>query len=41
MDPKVVAHYRGDMGRANIKPGMRDRVLARYAPAPAAVSPTA
>lgn len=32
MDPKVVAHYKGDMTQANIKPSVRDRVLARYAP---------
>jgi len=30
MDPKVVAHYRGDMSRANIKPAIRQRVLDRY-----------
>jgi alkane 1-monooxygenase len=37
MDPKVVAHYQGDMSRANIKPAIRERVLAQYgqaAPAP-------
>ncbi|MGQ0586363.1 MAG: alkane 1-monooxygenase [Gammaproteobacteria bacterium] len=33
MDPKVVAHYAGDMGRANIKPSIRERVIARYRPA--------
>jgi alkane 1-monooxygenase len=32
MDPKVVAHYRGDMRQANIKPSIRDRVIARYPP---------
>jgi len=32
MDPKVVAHYGGDMRKANIKPGLRDAVIARYAP---------
>jgi alkane 1-monooxygenase len=30
MDPKVVAHYRGDLSRANIKPSIRDRVLASH-----------
>ena len=30
MDPKVVAHYRGDMSRANIEPSLRAEVLARY-----------
>ena len=31
MDPKVVAHYRGDMSQANIKPSIRDAVIARHA----------
>ena len=35
MDPKVVAHHKGDMSKANIKPSIREQVLARY-PAPAA-----
>jgi alkane 1-monooxygenase len=30
MDPKVVAHYQGDMTRANIKPSIREQVIARY-----------
>ena len=30
MDPKVVAHYQGDMTKANIKPSIRDAVIARY-----------
>ena len=30
MDPKVVAHYKGDMSQANIKPSIRDQVIARY-----------
>ena len=30
MDPKVVAHYQGDMSKANIKPSLRDKVLAQY-----------
>ena len=30
MDPKVVAHYQGDMSRANIKPSIREQVIARY-----------
>jgi alkane 1-monooxygenase len=34
MDPRVAAHFDGDMARANIDPRCRDRVLARY-PAPA------
>jgi alkane 1-monooxygenase len=43
MDPRVLAHFDGDMSRANIHPPKRDAVLARYpapssspAPAPAA-----
>lgn len=32
MDPKVVAHYGGDMRRANIKPSVRDEVIAKYRP---------
>jgi alkane 1-monooxygenase len=30
MDHRVVAHYDGDMSRANIKPSIRDRVIAQY-----------
>lgn len=30
MDPKVVAHFKGNMHHANIKPSIRERVLARY-----------
>ena len=30
MDPKVVAHYEGDLTRANIHPRRREKVLARY-----------
>ena len=30
MDPLVLAHFDGDMSRANIQPGSRDRVLRRY-----------
>jgi alkane 1-monooxygenase len=30
MDPKVVAHYGGDVTRASIHPRVRDRYLARY-----------
>jgi alkane 1-monooxygenase len=32
MNPKVVAHYKGDMSQANIKPSIRDEVIARYRP---------
>jgi alkane 1-monooxygenase len=30
MDPKVVAHFDGDVSRANLHPRTRERVLARY-----------
>nr|MCU0266877.1 rubredoxin [Actinomycetes bacterium] len=43
MDPRVLAHYGGDMGRANIHPPKHRKVLARY-PVPVAavaVGPTA
>ena len=30
MDPRVVAHYGGDVSRANIQPGKRARILARW-----------
>ncbi len=35
MDPKVVQHFGGDMSRANIKPSIRERVLAKYGSATA------
>ena len=31
MDPRVLAHYEGDVLRANIRPRRRRKVLARYA----------
>ncbi len=30
MDPRVVAHYGGDVTRANLHPRKRERILARY-----------
>jgi alkane 1-monooxygenase len=30
MDPKVIAHYDGDVTKANILPRKRDQILARY-----------
>jgi alkane 1-monooxygenase len=30
MNPKVVAHFKGDMTQANIKPSMREAVIAKY-----------
>ncbi len=35
MDPKVVAHHQGDMSKANIKPSIRDAVIAKYSAASA------
>ncbi len=32
MDPRVVAHFGGDLRRANLQPGQRDRLLAAYPP---------
>lgn len=32
MDPRVLAHFDGDISRANIQPGRRAKVLARYSP---------
>ena len=34
MDPRVVAHFGGDVTRANLQPGKRDKLLARYGAAP-------
>jgi alkane 1-monooxygenase len=30
MDKRVIAHYKGDITKANIDPSVRDRLLARY-----------
>jgi alkane 1-monooxygenase len=30
MNPRVVAHYRGNMAQSNIRPAIRERVLAEY-----------
>jgi alkane 1-monooxygenase len=35
MDPRVLAHFDGDLSRANLSPRKRDRILAKY-PAPVA-----
>jgi len=32
MDPKVVAHHDGDIRRANLQPGQKDKLLAKYPP---------
>jgi alkane 1-monooxygenase len=34
MDPRVLAHFGGDMSRANISPRKRDKILAGYADPP-------
>jgi alkane 1-monooxygenase len=39
MDPRVCAHFGGDMSRANISPRKREKVLARYAGRAAAAKP--
>lgn len=36
MNPKVIAHHKGDMRQANIKPSIRERVLAEHSPIRAA-----
>ncbi len=33
MDPRVVAHFDGDVGRANLSPRRRERILEKYAAA--------
>ena len=33
MNPKVVEHFNGDMSKANIKPSMREAVIAKYSAA--------
>jgi alkane 1-monooxygenase len=30
MNPRVIAHYQGDMSQANIKPSIRAQVVAQY-----------
>ena len=30
MDPRVLAHFDGELTRANLQPGKRDKILARY-----------
>ena len=32
MDPRVLAHFDGDISRANIQPSKREKVLAAYPP---------
>lgn len=34
MDPKVLAHYEGDITRVNIRPSRRAKILQRYRPIP-------
>ena len=33
MDPRVLAHYDGDLTRANLRPRISARALRRYRPA--------
>lgn len=40
MDPRVLAHFDGDLSRANLSPRKRDKILAKYPP-PAAPSAAA
>jgi alkane 1-monooxygenase len=35
IDPLVVAHYDGDLSRANILPRKREKILAKYGAAQA------
>jgi alkane 1-monooxygenase len=34
MDPRVLAHYRGDIARANLHPRKRAKILAKYGASP-------
>ncbi|MCW2773595.1 MAG: alkane 1-monooxygenase [Nocardioides sp.] len=38
MDPRVLAHFDGDLSRANLSPRKRDKILAKYPP-PASTVP--
>ena len=38
MDPRVLAHFDGDLSRANLSPRKRDRILAKYPPPAAATT---
>lgn len=38
MDPRVVAHHRGDVRRANLHPARREKLLARWSPRTAAAA---
>ena len=39
MDPRVIAHFGGDLSRANLSPRKRDRILAAHPPPSRAVEP--
>jgi alkane 1-monooxygenase len=39
MDPRVLRHFGGDLTRANIQPGKRDKILAKYTPASGELPP--
>jgi alkane 1-monooxygenase len=38
MDPRVLAHFDGDLSRANLSPRKRDKILAKYPPPTVATS---
>jgi alkane 1-monooxygenase len=40
MDQRLLAHYDGDVTRANIHPPVRDRILRRYGAAPGSADPS-
>jgi alkane 1-monooxygenase len=33
MDKRVIAHYKGDLTKANLQPSRREKLLRRYASA--------
>jgi len=41
MDPRVLAHFDGDLSRANLQPRKRDRILAKYPPPHASIQASA
>ncbi|GAB3774835.1 alkane 1-monooxygenase [Nocardioides ginsengisegetis] len=41
MDPRVLAHFDGDLTRANLQPRKRERILAAYPPPPSVVEEVA
>jgi alkane 1-monooxygenase len=39
MDPRVLAHFDGDLSKANLSPRKRDKILAKYPPPLVASAP--